>query len=96
VRDAVKPGARSATAAGRAGDRTVSVVRRVDCLHGPMAIAAITRLASKLGLAIQLQDVVIAGDDDAGASRCLGSPTVLVAGLDVEPDARRRTDFGAT
>ncbi|MFI4943309.1 MAG: hypothetical protein ACHP85_08600 [Burkholderiales bacterium] len=43
-----------------------------------------------------MEDVVIASDDEAKAHRCLGSPTVLVAGNDVEPEARLRTEFGVT
>ena len=75
---------------------TVSVVRRPDCSHGPLAIEAIVRVAGQLGLDIRVEDVVIATDDEAKAHRCLGSPTVLIAGNDVEPAARVRTTFGVT
>ena len=75
---------------------TVSVVRRPDCSHGPLAIDAIVRVAEQLGLDIRVEDVVIATDDEAKAIGCLGSPTVLVAGNDVEPEARTRTAFGVT
>jgi hypothetical protein len=78
------------------GPLTVRVVRRHDCSHGPLAIDAIRRVAEQLGLAIRVEDVVIASDDEAKAHRCLGSPTVLVAGNDVEPEARLRTEFGVT
>ena len=74
----------------------VRVVRRNDCSHGPLAIEAIGRIAEQLGLAIRVEDVVIATDDEAKVHRCLGSPTVLVAGNDVEPEARTRTTFGVT
>jgi hypothetical protein len=74
----------------------VRVIRRHDCSHGPLAIEAIVRVAEQLGLAIRVEDVVIASDDEAKARRCLGSPTVLVAGNDVEPEARLRTEFGVT
>jgi hypothetical protein len=81
---------------GNPGQLTVSVVRRHDCSHGPLAIDAIVRVAEQLGLAICVEDVVIATDDEAKAIGCLGSPTVLVAGNDVEPEARTRTAFGVT
>jgi hypothetical protein len=64
------------------------VVRRPDCSHGPLAIEAIVRIAGQLGLDIRVDDVVIATDDEAKAHRCLGSPTLLIAGNDVEPAAR--------
>ena len=81
---------------GSPGRLTVSVVRRNDCSHGPLAIDAIVRVAQQVGLAIHVEDVVIATDDEAKAIGCLGSPTVLVAGNDVEPEARARTEFGVT
>ena len=81
---------------GGPGPLVVSVVRRHDCSHGPLAIDAIVRVAVQLGLAIRVEDVVITTDDEARAHRCLGSPTVLVAGNDVEPEARARTAFGVT
>jgi hypothetical protein len=81
---------------GGPGQLTVSVVRRDDCSHGPLAIEAIVRVAEQLGLAIRVEDVVITTDAEAMAHRCLGSPMVLVAGNDVEPEARARTAFGVT
>jgi hypothetical protein len=84
------------TSPGSPGQLTVSVVRTHDCSHAPLAIAAIMRVAEQLGLAIRVEDVVITTDDEAKAIGCLGSPTVLVAGNDVEPDARARTAFGVT
>jgi hypothetical protein len=81
---------------GSPGQLSVSVVRRHDCSHAPLAIDAIVRVAEQLGLDIRVEDVVIATDDEAKAHRCLGSPTVFVAGNDVEPEARARTEFGVT
>lgn len=82
------------TAAGR--DREVIVVRRGDCRHGIQAVDAVRRLASELRIPIRLEDVVIQSDEEARANGCLGSPTVLVGGRDVEPSARGRTSFGVT
>ena len=77
-------------------ERRVTLVRRHDCSHGRQAAVAIKRLADRLAIRIQLEDVVIQTDDEAHLRRCLGSPTVLVAGRDVEPSARARTSFGVT
>jgi hypothetical protein len=76
--------------------RQVDVVRRVECSHGSHAVAAVQRLASKLHIPIHVRDIVIHTDDEARARGCLGSPTVLVGGVDVEPGARERTSFGVT
>ena len=76
--------------------RHVDIVRRVDCIHGIHAVAAVQSLASKLKIAVDVRDIVIHTDDEARDRGCLGSPTVLVGGLDVEPSARGRTSFGVT
>jgi hypothetical protein len=76
--------------------RRVDVVRRFDCGHGVHAVAAVQRLASELQIRIGVRDVVIGTDDEARTTGCLGSPTVLVGGVDVEPAARGRTSFGVT
>ena len=76
--------------------RQVDVVRRGDCGHGVHAVAAVERLAGELQIPIRVRDIVIHTDDEARARRCLGSPTVLVGGRDVEPGARGRTSFGVT
>jgi len=85
---------RGLTPAGR--DLEVIVVRRADCHHGTQAVDAVRRLASELRIPIKLEDVVIQSDEEARANGCLGSPTVLVGGRDVEPSARGRTSFGVT
>ena len=77
-------------------ERQVTVVRRIDCPHGGLAVAAVKRLAGALQIPIRVMDVLIQTDDEARASGCLGSPTVLVGGRDVELGARGRTSFGIT
>jgi hypothetical protein len=41
-----------------------------------------------------IQEVEIRSNQDAERMRFLGSPTILVDGVDIEPSARTRTDFG--
>lgn len=91
-----KAGEPSSARLGDGADRAVIVVRRDDCSHGEGAIESVKRLARELGLAIRVEDVVVQTADDAKAHRCLGSPTVLVAGNDVEVGARGQTSFGVT
>jgi hypothetical protein len=76
--------------------RRVTIVRRADCAHGKQAVLAVERLARNSALPIDVRDVVVRTDDDAVRERCLGSPTVLVAGRDVDPSARGRTSYGVT
>jgi hypothetical protein len=45
-------------------------------------------------LPVIIEPVLIASDDEARELRFLGSPSLRVDGLDVEPGAGERTDFG--
>ncbi len=76
--------------------RKVTIVRRNDCSHGQAAVAAVRALASKLGIGVSIEQVIVATAEEAAAARCIGSPTVLIQGQDVEPDARGTTCFGVT
>ena len=76
--------------------RRVTIVRRADCAHGKQAVLAVERLARNSALSIDVREVVVTTDDEALREGCLGSPTVLVAGRDVEPSARGRTSYGVT
>ncbi len=56
----------------------------------------VERLLAERGLAEQLELVRITSPEEAEARRFLGSPTLRVDGVDVEPGAEERTDFGMT
>ncbi|MDQ3381371.1 MAG: thioredoxin family protein [Actinomycetota bacterium] len=60
--------------------------------HGP-ARALVERLARQLRIDPEIELVEVADPDDAVALRFLGSPTVRVDGVDVEPGAEARRDF---
>lgn len=76
--------------------KTVTVLMRDDCENGPRAVAHVKRLAEALGLAVQVDVVMVRTDDDARRERFLGSPTVRVAGRDVDVEARASTSYGQT
>ncbi len=90
----VKESPRAARRGGVA--RRVTVVRRPDCAHGLAALTAIKDMADRLGLPVVVEEVLVDSEADARASRCLGSPTILIDGRDVEPSARGRVSFGLT
>jgi hypothetical protein len=60
--------------------------------HGP-ARALVERLARELRVEPEIELIEVADPEAAVALRFLGSPTVRVDGVDVEPDARERRDF---
>jgi hypothetical protein len=60
--------------------------------HGP-ARALVERLARDLRVEPEIELVEVADPDAAAELRFLGSPTVRVEGVDVEPGAAERRDF---
>jgi hypothetical protein len=74
----------------------VTVLRRSDCSHGELAITTIKRLADELRIRVQVDEILLETDQQARARGCLGSPTILVGGRDVDPEARGKTEFGVT
>jgi len=48
----------------------------------------------KAGIEAEPEMVVVDSLEEARRHRFLGSPTVKIDGLDVEPSVRRREDFG--
>lgn len=63
------------------------------CPHHATAARLVRDAARDLGLAVELELVRVRSRDDLEALRFLGSPTVQVDGVDVEPSARSRSDF---
>ena len=52
------------------------------------------QVVAEIGLDAEVEQVEVTSGDDAAEVRFLGSPTVLVDGVDIEPAARGRSDFG--
>ncbi|MGH7272631.1 MAG: DF family (seleno)protein [Polyangiaceae bacterium] len=63
----------------------------------PNVEATLARVRESIALTkaeADLRVVCVNGEADAVRLRFLGSPTVRVDGVDVDPDARERIDFG--
>ena len=52
--------------------------------------------AEEIGLEIRIERVIVRSDADVQRHKFLGSPTVRINGLDVEPSARSSTQYGFT
>ncbi len=72
----------------------VRVLSTAGCPHTPATIAAIEEAAREASVPVQLQTVLIETQEEAEAQRFLGSPTVQINGVDLDPQQRDRTDFG--
>jgi len=71
----------------------VQVLYFEGCPHQEGTLEVVRATARELGTAIELEPVRVHAGSDLAGLRFLGSPTVLVDGVDVEPSAHARTDF---
>jgi len=71
----------------------VRIVYFEGCPNIKPASDLIRRIANELGTEVTIDEVKVSTDEQARAERMLGSPTIQVRGLDIDPSARDRTDF---
>lgn len=63
------------------------------CPNFPPTVDLTREVLGELGLMAELREVAVETPDDAEALRFIGSPSIRVDGLDIEPAAREQTDF---
>ena len=71
----------------------VEILYFEGCPNHEPARALVERLARQLGIEPEIDLVEVTDPDAAVALRFLGSPTMRIDGLDVEPGAEQRRDF---
>lgn len=72
----------------------VRVLYFVGCPNHAPAVELVRDVVAKLGVEAEVVEVEVTNPADAERLRFLGSPTILVDGVDIEPAARDRADFG--
>jgi hypothetical protein len=72
----------------------ICVYHTEGCANTLPAIQRIRDIARDAGIEIELRQVQVADDAQAEEFRFLGSPTVQVNGLDIDPTVRTSTTFG--
>jgi hypothetical protein len=60
--------------------------------HAP-TVERVRQIAGDLGLQIGVEEINVTSFDEAQRLRFLGSPTVRVNGIDIDPAARCRTNY---
>jgi len=60
--------------------------------HEPI-VALVQSVADELNIPVEIKHVKVESEEDAIREKLLGSPTVLVDGVDLEPAARTRTNY---
>ena len=63
------------------------------CPHHDPTLALVREVAEELGLAANIEAVEIRDVEQAARMEFLGSPTVKVSGVDIEPAARERREY---
>lgn len=76
----------------------VEVLHTEGCPGTPPTIELINTVAAEMGIEIRLRETLITEESQKQAAefRFLGSPTVRVNGLDIDPAAREATSYGFT
>ena len=74
----------------------VKVVSLEGCGATPGTIALVKETAKEMGLTIKLEHIVVRTPEEAEKHRHIGSPTVQINGLDIDPGARALNQFGIT
>jgi hypothetical protein len=72
----------------------VVVLYTEGCAATPKTIALIKQCILERGLDIDVREVLIRTQEEAEAWRFLGSPTVQINGVDIDPAARGSKVFG--
>ncbi len=72
----------------------VQILYAEGCPHAGPTLERVQDLARGLGLSIDSKAVLIETAEDVLASKYLGSPTVLVNGVDIDPGARDQRSTG--
>jgi hypothetical protein len=72
----------------------VVVLYNEGCPATPKTIERIEECLSELGLHAEVRKVLVKSREEANAWRFLGSPTVQINGLDMDPAVRNAKFFG--
>ena len=78
------------------GAMKVKVVSLENCGATPPTIALVKEVAAEMDLAVDLEHAIVKTPGDAVMQRHIGSPTVQINGLDIDPGARGIEQFGVT
>ena len=74
----------------------VELLYTEGCPHAAAYLPQLRRLLAGTGIADPVEERLVTSDEQAQHERFLGSPTVRVGGVDVDPDAEGRLDYGLT
>ncbi|MEJ2689168.1 MAG: thioredoxin family protein [Deltaproteobacteria bacterium] len=74
----------------------VKVLSMKGCQATPQTIKLVESVAKEMNINIKLTEVVVKTPEQAQKNRFIGSPTVRINGVDIDPDSRKIERFGVT
>ena len=74
----------------------VRVLYTADCPSTPGTLELVEEVAGSVRIPIHMEKILVESPEQALALKFLGSPTVQVNGLDIDPAARNNTAYGFT
>lgn len=74
----------------------VKVASLEKCSATDLTISLVNEIAREMAVEIDFEHVIMKTREDAIAHRHIGSPTVQINGLDIDPGARKTNQFGIT
>ncbi len=72
----------------------VRILSAEGCPNTPATISLIEQVSQESRIPIRLETALIQSQEEAEAARFMGSPTVQVNGVDLDPDVRDKTTYG--
>ena len=72
----------------------IDVLYLPDCSAHNSVVEMAREVAKALGLAAEIEEIPVRSQADAERLRFLGSPSIRVDGVDIEPCARSHVEYG--
>jgi hypothetical protein len=72
----------------------IAVLYFDGCPNHASTVERVKQIAADLGVQERIEEIEVTSLDQAQQLRFLGSPTVWVNGVDIDPSARQRTNYG--
>jgi len=80
----------------KGGNIRVRILCSEGCANTPPTVELVKNVAQDLNISVNIEMVTVGTQEQARELRFLGSPTVHIDGLDIEPSARDSVAFGLT
>jgi hypothetical protein len=81
---------------GKSGAVQIRILGSEGCANTPPTVELVKNIAQNLNIPVNIETVMVGSQEQAQQLRFLGSPTVQIDALDIEPSASDSVAFGLT